>query len=110
MQGKLNFGGACLIAPHPNSQPQEALQFLNADFFLCLEKKNACVMTDPRLAWLAGAINILQSLAVPLEEILHILTPSHTATCQGSKDCVARAAFVTTVQTPPSVRSSTKTC
>lgn len=42
-------------------------------------------MTDPGLAWLAGAINILQPLVVLLEEILHIPTPSHTATCPGSK-------------------------
>lgn len=66
-------------------------------------------MTDPRLAWLTAAINILQSLAVLLEEFLHILTPSHTATCLGSKDYEARAAFVATVQMPPSMRRSTKT-
>lgn len=93
MWRNLKFGSACLITPRPDSGPLQALQLLNADFFLYLGKRNACVMTDPGLAWLAGAINILQPLVVLLEEILYIPTPSHTAPnrpCDQSRSCSSR--------------------
>lgn len=65
----MKFGGTCLIASRPDSRAEQALQCVNADFF-DRRKRNACVMADPGHAWLAGAINILQPLAVLLEEIL----------------------------------------
>lgn len=42
-------------------------------------------MSDPSLARLAGAVSILQPVAAMLEEILHMLTPSHVAACPDSK-------------------------
>lgn len=65
----LKFGGTCLIASRPGSRAEQALQRVNAACF-DLGKRNACVATDPGRAWLAGAISIVQPLAVLLEGVL----------------------------------------